>query len=462
MNWTAQRRIYVGFLLLTFTPILLGLLAGKSVWSFIQTSREVERHHTVVMKLEQLLSRAKDVEVAQREYVITGNETAIATIRAARQDLIQGLGELERLQANELWLNNNLRDLIPQKFEEVERTIRQLQEDGREAALRYLAAESHSRSAMDDIRHVFQLMIEDENTSLLRQKEAQNSDFQFAMSMFAVVFLLNLVLVWYTFYLIRNESARVQALNLELEQRVASRTEELQRSNEELQQFGYVVSHDLKEPMRMIASYSTLLARRYSGQLGQDADTYIRFIVDGVQRMQILVTDLLEYSRAGASVDAQDSEIDANEVLESVLQNLKVSIAEAGATVHSQQMPQLIYDPVRLGQIFQNLISNAIKYRSERSPIVEVGWRESEAEAIFSVRDNGVGIDPKYVDQVFGVFQRLHGKEVEGTGIGLATCKRIVERYGGRIWVESRPGDGSTFLFSMPVSRLVRHRVTTT
>jgi light-regulated signal transduction histidine kinase (bacteriophytochrome) len=248
------------------------------------------------------------------------------------------------------------------------------------------------------------------------------------------------------------EERRFRELNIELERRVEQRTRELQRSNEDLQQFAYMVSHDLKEPLRMVASYTELLQRRYEGRLDADADEFIGFAIQGVRRMSAMIEDLLAYSRAAEATGEQPAPANAQDALNAALDNLRVRIAETGATVTSDNMPLVPFDSTRLTQVFQNLIGNALKYRSDTAPAIHVGVDEKRAETVFSVRDNGIGIAHEDRDKVFGVFQRLHGREYEGTGIGLATCKKIVERRGGRIWFESEPGKGSTFYFTVPAT----------
>ena len=200
----------------------------------------------------------------------------------------------------------------------------------------------------------------------------------------------------------------------------------------------------------MISSYSSLLQRRYQNRLDEDANDYIGFIVDGVKRMNLLITDLLDYSRAGQTDDEEMAEVDPEAVLRSVLENLKVTIADAGAVVTHDRLPKVLFDPMRLSQLLQNLIGNAIKYRGDKKPVIRVSAERHGSETVFSVRDNGPGIPPEHHETVFGIFKRLHGKDVEGTGIGLAMCRRIVERHGGRIWVESTPGSGATFRFTVP------------
>ena len=226
---------------------------------------------------------------------------------------------------------------------------------------------------------------------------------------------------------------------------------ELRRSNEELQQFAYVASHDLQEPLRMVASYTQLLAKRYTGRLDSEADEFIAYAVDGSNRMQALIHDLLAYSRAGANGKAYQ-EISSEKALLEALSNLRVSIQESGAVVTHDSLPTITTDDAQLVQVFQNLVGNAIKYRRAEVPRVHVSAAKNGGqEWNFSVQDNGLGIDPQYFDRIFVLFQRLHGREeFKGTGIGLAICKKIVERLGGRIWVESEPEKGSTFYFALP------------
>jgi chemotaxis family two-component system sensor kinase Cph1 len=229
--------------------------------------------------------------------------------------------------------------------------------------------------------------------------------------------------------------------------------EELKRSNAELEQFAYVASHDLQEPLRMVASYTQLLGRRYESKLDADAREFMAYIVDGATRMKQLIEDLLAYSRVG--IKSEDFKpVSSEAALRRALFNLRAAIDESGAVVTHDTMPTVHADEVQLGQLFQNLMGNALKFRSASVPRIHIGVAEKDSEWEFEVRDNGIGIEPQYFERIFMVFQRLHNKgEYPGTGIGLAICKKVVERHGGRIWVESRLGEGSSFHFTLPKAR---------
>ncbi|HUS29096.1 MAG TPA: PAS domain-containing protein [Kofleriaceae bacterium] len=236
---------------------------------------------------------------------------------------------------------------------------------------------------------------------------------------------------------------------LELEQKVA----ELARSNADLEQFAYVASHDLQEPLRMVASYNQLLARRYKGKLGEDADEFIAFTVEGVTRMQRLINDLLAYSRVGTR-GSDRVEVDMEKLLRGALQNLERALIEADAQVTHDPLPTITADEGQMLQLVQNLVGNAVKFHGDAKPSIHIGVVNDAKGVTFSVRDNGIGIDPQYFERIFVIFQRLNPREkYPGTGIGLAICKKIVERHGGRIWVESAPGAGSTIFFTIPHQR---------
>ncbi len=236
------------------------------------------------------------------------------------------------------------------------------------------------------------------------------------------------------------------------EEDLARKVEELARSNRDLEQFAHVASHDLQEPLRMVASYTQLLAERYRGKLDDTADKYIGYAVEGALRMQTLVRDLLAFSRVGHNGVA-GKHTDCNSVIREALLNLKALIEDSGAVVTHDPLPNVAAERTQLLQVFQNLIGNAVKFRSKEAPAIRVSAEQQGTHWLFAVADNGIGIAPQYKDLIFVIFQRLHAREeYSGNGVGLAICKKIVEHFGGRIWVESDPGHGSIFRFTLPAS----------
>jgi len=234
------------------------------------------------------------------------------------------------------------------------------------------------------------------------------------------------------------------------EQLLRETIEDLARINAELEQFTYIASHDLKEPLRMISNFAQLLEKRYKDKLDEDANDFIKFITEGVVRMQDLINSLLAYSRIGKNYK-EFEKVDLNDVLKDTIDNLKQIINETNAEIIYDSLPSLFADKYQLIQVFQNLISNAIKFRGIDPPLVHISSRLDSKHWVFSIRDNGIGIKSKDFERIFVIFQRLHAKdEYDGTGIGLSICKKIVEQYGGKIWVDSEVGKGSTFYFSIP------------
>lgn len=239
-----------------------------------------------------------------------------------------------------------------------------------------------------------------------------------------------------------------------------AKSDELQRSNKELEQFAYIASHDLQEPLRTVGSFTQLLARKARGKIDPEADEFMDFIVDGAKRAQRLINDLLQYSRVGMR-GKQFVDVDCNEVMKDALANLYSAITESQALINVGSLPKLRGDPTQLPQLFQNLVGNALKFKKHgETPRIDVSARRVNSDWEFTVADNGIGIAPQFFDRIFAIFQRLHrAEEYPGTGIGLAVCKRIVERHGGRIWVESEPGSGARFKFTIPVDAAAPHAI---
>jgi len=465
MKWTAQEKFRVGFVLLLIFPLLLCMIAARTAIHLIESADDVAHTNEIEKKLTRLFDALKDIEVSEREFILSGDQKRLEQFKQGRPEIEKQIAELKLLTGD----NHRQRDsfdlldpLIPQKFEEMQKAVEIRETEGVAAASAIILSDKGDR-ATDNIKTVVDRLMAEEERLLKERTGDQSKNFRRTMIVFVAMLFVNIFLVLALFMLIRRDASerrreeeRIRHLNADLERRVEQRTEALRRSNEDLQQFAYVASHDLQEPLRMVASYTELLKRRYHGKLDSDADQFIDYAVDGVKRMTTLIRDLLAYSRAGETPNEKLKEVNPEDTLDTVLQNLKITIGDVGATITHDQLPLIEFDPIRLTQLFQNLLANAIKYRGERTPAVHVSARTDGAETIFSIADNGIGIDPKYSEQIFGIFKRLHGREYEGTGIGLAMCKKIVERQGGRIWVESKPGEGSTFSFSIPNHRGAR------
>ena len=247
-----------------------------------------------------------------------------------------------------------------------------------------------------------------------------------------------------------DKEAQLRDYAAQLEQKVEERTVELTRSNADLAQFAYVASHDLQEPLRMVSSFMQLIEQRYKDKLDAAGTEFINYAVDGANRMQTMINDLLIFSRVGTRGKPFEP-IDCEVILDQTLTNLQMAIEDSQAIITRDPLPTVMADDTQMVQLFQNLIGNAIKFRRQEQLRVHISAQAKEEEWVFSVRDNGTGIDPQYAERIFVIFQRLHSKEeYPGTGIGLAVCKRVVERHGGKIWVESQPGQGSTFYFTIP------------
>ena len=453
MNWTPQRKIALGFWLVAIVPVIMGLLGILSLRSLFSNADVLAHTNKTIRQLDKVFVNLGDVESAESEFLLTGNEAALKPYQDATEILHDDLLQLEPLTRDNtdqrLWFEH-LRTLVDQKLRETRRILELRRTGKTDEATQLRQQLGKGARTMDDIRTTIRRIRNSEEKQLTSRTAAQNWDEYSSFITFLLVVAVNVALVSSLYWLIRHEEQQMRQLATQLEQRVEQRTQALKQSNEDLQQFAYIVSHDLQEPLRMVGSYTELLRRKYEGRLGEDADEYIGFAVEGVKRMTALIKDLLEYSRAGEGEDKTPEPVDAEEALETVLLDLQALIEDAGAQITHDHLPVVMTHRVWFTQVLQNLVGNALKYRSERPPRVHLSAKEDSFQVTFAVSDNGIGIDPRYADQVFGVFKRLHGRDIEGTGIGLAMCKKIVERAGGRIWFESQPGEGSTFFFTLP------------
>lgn len=474
---TFKSKIATGFGFALAILLLVAFLSYRSIEQGNEDRRSVMHTHQVLETLDAVLANVLDVESGIRGYVLLGDDIFLEPYAAARNNIGQNLKKVRELTVDNPVQQKSLdvlEPLIARRLQRAEFMIALRSREGLEGAAqpeklgvgRELVGQIRGRLAMMKAEEVRLLQLRTERAD----RSSRNTKILIAAGqLMAIVFLCAAGLA------IAEEMKRrgraeeeVRQLNMDLERRVEERTEELAnqtkelaRSNGELQQFAYVASHDLQEPLRMVASFTQLLARRYADKLDDDARDFINFAVDGATRMQTLISDLLNYSRVGTQgkpLEPTDSEA----VLDRVLDGLKFAIEENGAAIAHDPLPRVMADPVQLGQLFQNLLTNAMKFHGASPPRVHIAARKAGSMWEFSFRDNGIGIAEGHADRIFVIFQRLHTKtEYPGTGIGLAICKKIVERHGGRIWIKPSEGGGTTFCFTIaPAEKVAKEKET--
>ncbi len=466
---TFKTKLIAGIVVALATLAYIGVLSYRSILRSRNDVQWVTHTHEVLEHLDGLLIAAVDAETAQRGFIITGDDSYLEPYRDTDEAIERVFQELRQLTSDNPIQQRNLDRLEPllaARSSELRDRISLRRKEGLAAGVRSVE-DGTGKWTMDQVRAVLGDMTAEEHR--LREVRVKEADVSAKRSQSVIVAgnTIGFLFLFFAGLLIYQEMARrrgaeekIRELNADLEDRVARRTAELNertqdlaRSNAELQQFAYVASHDLQEPLRMVASFTQLLARRYNDKLGDDAREFIHYAVDGATRLQTLISDLLSYSRVGTHSKPLEFKR-CDEVLDRVLLNLKLAVRDAGAIITRDPLPPVMADEVQLGQLFQNLLTNAMKFRGENSPRIHISAVQQGALWKISVRDNGIGIAPEHADRIWVIFQRLHTKtEYAGTGIGLAICKKIAERHGGTIWVEPSPGGGSTFSFTIPVCK---------
>ena len=437
---------------------LIGVLSYNESAAYQRLSEQIKITQAIATSTAALRSALTDAETGQRGFLLTGQEDYSASYRRAVSEVPQALKALKdavgprpRQHARE----QLLAPLVQRKLDEMQRTIEVRKTQGPDPALAIVRS-GQGRETMDEIRSICAEMETAAYTRLSTQTGEANAAVNQARIITVAGSSLLLGLIILASITIERGIRRRDQLYLESQAaRLAAERSEmaLARTNEELQQFAYAASHDLQEPLRTIRIYTELLIDGWTRLDADRARDAMSFIVSGAERMSRLVGALLEYSRAGTASDNPLAEIQTEEVLARTLKSMQGMIEESNALVTHAPLPVVTGDETQFAQLLQNLVSNAIKYRGSEPPRVHLSAREQSVEWIFLVADNGEGIDAAYVSQVFQVFKRLHGPEKPGSGIGLATCKKIVERHGGRIWVESKVGKGSTFCFTVPKNK---------
>jgi signal transduction histidine kinase len=447
--------------------IFIGLLSYQRLIRARDDAAWVTHTLIVLENLASVQGALVSAETNQRGFLLTGDESYLDSYSAAIATSRQALRDIRTLTADnpvQQKALDRIEPLINARVAVLENVIEIRKGEGLDATIDSVKGGA-GKDAMDQVRGaVLGMQQEEQDLLAVRTKQTATSTTQ-AVHVIVVGNTLSFIFLFAAGATIYQEMGRrkraedeVRDLNADLEKRVADRTAELcertaelARSNSELQQFAYVASHDLQEPLRMVASFTQLLAKRYNDKLGDDAREFIHYAVDGATRLQTLIGDLLNYSRVGTHAKPlQPTQCDA--ALDRVLASLKLAIQDSGTTITRDPLPTVMADEVQLCQLFQNLLTNAMRFRSERPARVHIFAKREGRSWRISVRDNGIGIAQEHTDRIWVIFQRLHTKtEYPGTGIGLAICKKIAERHGGTIAIEASPGGGSTFYFTIPV-----------
>ncbi len=416
--------------------------------------------------ISRLRSLAGDIESGERGFLLTGDERYLLPLNQASSVLSSQIDACLRYAKEEppdVELQvQRIAGLVRERLDQANQVLSVQKMRGFAAALD-VARLGNSEATMNNVRLVtgdLRVRLGAEQSAYLSSQRTLN----YSAFIFFIVAALAMIglMVWLYNALISylhdrdNALAKYQALNRELEARVDERTSDLKQANEELQQFANVASHDLQEPLRTITSFTQLLESRYKGKLDRDADEFIGYIVSSSRRMTDLINGLLALARL-RKAGQPPVPIPFEKLLGQAEISLQASIRESDAQIQHGALPALAVDKVQFEQLLQNLISNAIKYRREEPPRIRINAKRDPSHWIFSVGDNGRGFDQRFADRIFGLFQRLHTRDVDGTGMGLSIARKIVERHGGRMWAESTEGIGSTFYFSLPVSLEVSH-----
>ncbi len=416
--------------------------------SYFRSSLLRKHSFMTLNSIHALLGEVTDAETGQRGYLLTGRDEYLARYQTSVPKVSRLLAELRRLRGSEGRPTEPLARLEQQiklKLEELNTTLQVRHSEGLPAAQHVMEMDV-GKMAMDKIRRICEELVQEEAAMVNVSDAAMNRGTGMSISILFFGTALTFALVVGAGLITSHATRKSEDSMAKLVESV----NQLALSNRDLEQFAYVASHDLQEPLRMVSNYCQLLGRRYKGRLDADADDFIHFAVDGAQRMQRLVDDLLAYSRVGSG-RGKPVRTQVENAFRDAVKNLEASIQESGAAITHDALPELVADPNQLTQLLQNLLGNAIKFRSKRGPQIHVSAENRSGEWLLGVHDDGIGIAPEYREQIFVIFQRLNAKqEYPGTGIGLAICKKIMDTHGGKIWVESKAGPGTTFHFSFP------------
>lgn len=446
--------------LLFCVPLIVSLVFLVLDLQTEHTDLLLSRTQDLSASVGKLASLARDAESGERGYLLYGDDRYLMPLQQANAELnadvdsaMRSAKELPKFQA----ALTGLIALVRKRVAEADQVVRTEQTNGVSAAIELARSDPADQTMMQLRTGVGGLTktLSDQAASyrISEHQLGHGAFFSFLIGALLMIGVLTWLYRELISYLQQRDMAHdtLERANEDLDRRVQERTRDLTEANQELAQFAYVASHDLQEPLRTITSFTQLLALRYQGRLDEDADEFIGYIVNSSRRMTDLINGLLTLVRL-RKAGQPTAPASLEHLLKEAESSLQAAIRENDAVVRHGSLPSLVVDTVQISQLFQNLISNAIKYRQQEPPVVDVNARRDGSNWIISVKDNGRGFNQQFAERIFGLFQRLHGREVEGTGIGLSIARRIVERHGGRIWATSEEGVGSTFYFSLPVS----------
>jgi signal transduction histidine kinase len=465
---TFKGKVVLGLTAASAILLVVAVLSYLSLLSNAADRRWVTHTHQVLEKLSDVRTNITDAETGERGYILTGDALFLHPYEKGINEVHPNLNALRVLTADNPSQQHALDRLQPLVLVRLAQLAERIEVRRRQGLVAGAIAvrEGPGKQLMDQIGAVIEGMKLEEDRLLVSRSAELEASSKKTRAVIVVGEGLGFLFLAIAGWIITKEMNHrkraedsIRQLNSELEGKVAERTaqlaeraKDLERSNMELQQFAYVASHDLQEPLRTISSFTQLLAKRYHDKLDDNAREFINFAVDGSKRMQTLINDLLALSRVGTQGKPLQP-VDCNTLLDSVLKSLERAIRDTRAVITRDPLPRVMADEVQLGQLFQNLIGNALKFCNQTQPRIHISAAFAGQLCRISVRDNGIGIAPQHKDRIFVIFQRLHTKEeYPGTGIGLAICKKIAERHGGRIWVEPAPAGGSIFFFTLPAA----------
>jgi signal transduction histidine kinase len=408
----------------------------------------------------QLREHASDAEAGERGYYLTGQQRYLSPLKQSQDTLEALIGRtrdnVKDRQSDQAKVERII-ELVRKRIANAVQAV-ELKRQGKLDDAQVSAYVIQGQDEMDDIRIETSALLQQLEREEIGLLDSQHTFSHWSFVFFSIGSLIMIVVIIWLYntllqYLYERDLANdnLKTANMHLEARIQERTRDLTHANEELQQFAYVASHDLQEPLRTITSFSQLLAVRYKGRLDGDADEFIGYIVNSSRRMTDLINGLLALVRLRKSGQST-TPISFENLLGQAEISLQAAIRENQAVIEHGPLPSLVVDSVQFSQVLQNLISNAIKYRRDEAPVIRVEAEKDSSNWIFSVKDNGRGFDPQFAERIFGLFQRLQNREIEGTGMGLSISRKIVERHGGRMWAKSQEAVGSTFFFSLPAT----------